>query len=198
MKSPGRYPGLFIYPLYSGPFTLAEGTRSLAGFSVDNVGNAEKLKKRILHVDGTPPATSLTIMGVSYRGEDDAASADEGDNVEVVAGDVLSRGVMSGLATTYMLVDVEPEFCESGGHGGGVNGAGSCENPYYQAPFTLAVGSHTVHYSAMDHVGNKAKIKKARIEVRKKAPFPIAYGFSGKFPLNNEYFAARDAAGRAI
>jgi len=187
-------PGSCENPAYSQPFSLEEGTRSVTYFSQDRVGNSEKVTREVLYVDGTAPSVGLLIDGILYEPGAEAEVV-AGSSITIPPTDLTLGKVASGLATTYMLINVAPETCESGGAGGGVDGVGSCGNPYYTGAFSLPVGTHTVYYSAMDRVGNKAPIKRIKIAVHRKAPFPIAYKFTGKFALNNEYFAAIDAVG---
>jgi hypothetical protein len=157
-------PGTCENPIYTEPFTLEEGTWSVTYFSLDRVWNAEIARADVLYVDGTPPATELKINGVAQA---DGASVQvaAGDTITISAEDISSHDLASGWATTHMLINITLEACESDGTGGGVNGIGSCENPYYPGPFTLPEGAYAIYYTAADNVGNMSDARSVFVTV---------------------------------
>ncbi|MBU2573367.1 MAG: hypothetical protein KKH28_04745, partial [Elusimicrobia bacterium] len=117
--------------VYYQPFTLPEeGIHALFTFAkIPPDGIDTALSTAVIHVDATAPATQLEISDADPRELGGIIYVGTGALVALNAGDIVSTGVASGLATTYMLVDIPPEICDGGGQGGGVNGAGSCSNP---------------------------------------------------------------------
>lgn len=181
------------FALFGEKFLLPEGAHLIGFGSVDAAANYGLLKTRTIKADGTAPRVELSVNGVPYAAGS-AISSVVGDTISVSAEDIMSKDVASGLATTYLLINISPEECESGVLGGGVNGIGGCVNPYYAGPFTLPEGAYTIYYAAKDNVGNGV-IKSVSIQVGRKMPFPRAYEFSGKFPINSGFYTTRDKDG---
>ncbi|MBU2572911.1 MAG: fibronectin type III domain-containing protein, partial [Elusimicrobia bacterium] len=152
--------------VYNQPFTLPEeGIHDLFTFAKAPLGDTA-LSTAAIHVDATAPETQLEISNADPRELGGIIYVGTGALVALNAGDIISTGVASGLATTYMLVDIPPEICDGGGQGGGVNGAGSCSNPYYAGQFTLLPGTHTIYYMSKDNVGNEEFMHVASITVQ--------------------------------
>ncbi|HOI42603.1 MAG TPA: hypothetical protein PK523_06630, partial [Elusimicrobiales bacterium] len=161
----GLVPGsLGQFTTYSPGFTLAEGVRRLGYGSADAAGNYELLKEATFYVDGTPPVTRLTIDGMEYPAGAEIYVV-EGGSITLDAMDPVSNGIASGVEEIAWLADIDPESCpEDDGEGEPEGPPGTCGNSRYAGPFTLAEGSHTVHYFSSDHVGN-AEMRSIRISV---------------------------------
>ncbi|HXS99948.1 MAG TPA: T9SS type A sorting domain-containing protein [Elusimicrobiota bacterium] len=113
---------------YTGPFGLTEGAHALTYRSLDNVGNAEAWRSAAYRSDLTPPISSLTWTEAPN-------SATTRSSFSISAQDPSSNGVASGVSRVVYSVD------------GGADAA-------YAAPFSLALGTHTVSYAAADNAGN--------------------------------------------
>ncbi|HNT98223.1 MAG TPA: IPT/TIG domain-containing protein, partial [Elusimicrobiales bacterium] len=149
---------------YSPGITLPEGVRRLGYGSADAAGNYELLKEATFYVDGTPPVTRLTVDGMEYPAGAEIYVV-EGASIALDAMDPVSNGVASGVEEIAWLADIDPESCpEDDGEGDDEGPPGTCGNSRYAGPFTLAEGSHTVHYFSSDHVGN-AEMRSVRIYV---------------------------------
>lgn len=154
--------GQFIH--YISSFTIGEGIRWTGYGSMDAAGNYEMLKTTTYYVDGTAPSTQIMAAGAPLPPGVPAYIAVT-DSITIHTADTISNGVVSGLATTYLLINISPAECQAGAQGGGFNGIGDCNNPYYSGPFTLPVGEHTIYYTASDKVGNQSAVKTALITV---------------------------------
>ena len=144
--------------LYSGPVRLSEGVRAVSSASFDKVANAGKIKNWMVYVDGTAPRVEI-FAGATAIAVGDTAYITEGDSVTLKAVDLESNGVASGIGKIYRLIDVAPEECDSD------SPSSACETAEYTAPFSLPVGTHTVYYSAVDNVGNRADVKSISVVV---------------------------------
>ncbi len=150
--------------VYSEAFTLSEGSYTVYAQSVDKLGNYGGSISTGVYVDGTPPETNISAGGaVLAAGATGYITA--ADSVTITAQDVLSNGVASDIAATYLLIDITQEECDYAEGLGGINGLGSCENPNYPGPFTLPEGEHVIYYGAVDKVGNRATGKSVTISV---------------------------------
>lgn len=147
---------------YSVPFSLQEGTHTVYYFSADNARNYESIQSTAVFVDGTAPWVQLTV-GTTTIDSGGTAYLTDTDSVTLTAADIPSKDIMSGLAAIHVFINVSPAECPSG-HGG-INGLGSCENPYYPGPFTLPAGEHALYYQSVDNVGNISGLKTASITV---------------------------------
>jgi len=117
----------------SGPFGLrGEGPHTLEFFSEDNVGNVEMVQTSILHLDDTPPTTTLLI----------------GDP------NVLSNGTYVTSATPLVLQAVEGGADPAGLAGLEYRVDGGVWWPYSSAFFISGEGPHVVDYRALDLLGN--------------------------------------------
>ena len=94
--------------------------------------------------------------------------------------------VTSGVTTTYYLVDVPMESCTEQPTFTGP--AGTCQNPLYQAPFTLAGGTHTVLYMAEDAAGNSEEIKSRILYVDGAAPVVTVFANGQPVPAGNSAY----------
>ncbi|MDO8806201.1 MAG: FG-GAP-like repeat-containing protein [Elusimicrobiota bacterium] len=109
-------------------------------------------------MDGTPPVSALEINGGMIAAGATVYAATT-DVITLVAMDTVSNGVMSGLTTTYFLVDITSDECSYMDWSGGINGMGSCENRFYGGPFSLPAGEHVIYYFSQDNAGNIEPLK---------------------------------------
>ncbi len=112
-----------------GPVFTAEGVHHLRYFSVDHVGNVEKVQEYAFRVDSTPPQTKLAIAGPR-------------------ADAVVGVGATFTLSATDAIAGVDAILYRLDG------GA----ELTYEKPLPLdelAEGSHTLQYYANDKVDNK-------------------------------------------
>jgi hypothetical protein len=119
----------FAPPPPGGPVVTAEGEHRLRYFSVDQVGNTEKMQEYVFRVDGTPPQTHLQVANPKA-----ANVVGIGSSLTLSAEDPYA-GVESIL---YRLDDA----AEQG----------------YEKPILLdmiAEGPHKLLYHSVDRVGNK-------------------------------------------
>jgi len=162
--NPGAAPGSCENPLYTGPFEIAEGTHSLSHWAVDNIGNIGLRETMGLRVDGTAPESVLEMNGTPIT-PGTTVYATTADTITLSGADIMSNGVISGLSTTYFLVDISTEECDYSDWDGGVNGMGTCENQFYGGPFSLSEGDHVIYYLSQDNVGNLEPMETAYITV---------------------------------
>ncbi|PJA16177.1 MAG: hypothetical protein COX65_03065 [Elusimicrobia bacterium CG_4_10_14_0_2_um_filter_56_8] len=156
--NPEAAPGTCENHLYTGPFAVAEGIRSLYHLAVDKTGNAGYGTSVELRVDGTPPVSALEINGGMIAAGATIYAATT-DVITLTATDTVSNGVASGLTTTYFLVDIMSEECNYMDWSGGINGMGTCENRFYTGPFALPEGEHVIYSLSQDNAGNLEPVK---------------------------------------
>lgn len=156
-----------FYP-YLGFFSLVgEGTHTVSYFSVDLVGHVESSRTVAVDVDLTPPITAFQVFGSSAV---DASGHVEFSSITPVgfaAADPVSSGVASGVGSTFYAIDADPASpaCRAAAPNPGAP-AGTCANPAYAGPFTLALGTHTVYYFSQDRVGNRESERSLVVDVR--------------------------------
>ncbi|MBI2787327.1 MAG: IPT/TIG domain-containing protein, partial [Elusimicrobia bacterium] len=130
--------GAGAYVPFTSSFTLvAEGTHTLSFYSIDLKGHAEAAKTSSVAVDLTAPAVVLASSGTVFT---------------LSAVDPVVGGASAGVGQVLYLVDEGPD-CE-GIPESTAAAPGTCANPFYAGAFALAIGTHTVHYAAVDRVGN--------------------------------------------
>ena len=142
--------------IYTQGFSLSEGTHTINYTSVDNFGNFDAFRSSTVLVDVTPPAAALEVVGSSSE-ISGVLQINTAASVVLSATDPVSNGVASGVMMRLVLIDVLPDTCQSDPDFTGP--VGTCNNPRYMGPFSLAVGTHTVYYSAMDNADNMAEIR---------------------------------------
>ena len=157
--------GTCANPIYAGLFTLPEGRHSVYYVSQDKAGNYSEAKTAAIIVDATAPTSQLRLNGKTLA-PGGAVSATDAEFLTLTAKDPVSNGVLSGLATSYFLIDISPEECDYSDWTGGINGRCSCEDPSYPGPIKLPKGEHTVYYSSKDNVGNQERVKTVNIVVK--------------------------------
>jgi len=120
------------FNIYTSPFIIEnEGEQIIKYYSVDYVGNVEKINEKRFNVDRTPPKTYYNITGIS-DGEVIAIST----KIYLTADDSIS-----GITKTFYRIDDEPEKLYSAGT--------------YIPIKHLLDGQHNLHFYSIDKVGNK-------------------------------------------
>ena len=187
-------PGTCENPLYTAPFTLSPGTHTVQYLSLDNVGNMESPKTFHLEVAGED--TVLPEVFLSIDGSTIAA----GGSVEIMpetpitlgAFDPVANSTASGIKAIYYLVDVTTASCL--GQPDMLGSPGTCRNPLYTGPFSLAMGTHTIYYTAEDNAGNMAVIKSVNLYVTAMQPIAPSSGPIGiPFTIEGTGFGAYSA-----
>lgn len=119
------------YSPYFGTYDFSqEKAYHIAYYAVDNVGNSEKPRSVAFHVDLTPPVTRHQVTGLQQGSILTLSTRIE----------LSSRDELSGLKYIYYYFDGEED----------------APQPYSEALSIahLAEGTHTLHYFAVDNVGN--------------------------------------------
>jgi len=125
------------FQLYTSSFSVGgEGLHLLRYYSVDKVGNYERVQTSTIAIDATPPTVAQAqIVGpYSYDAEGDVIYSTS-DYIALSAADPVSSGVASGLATLYDSVDGQAFSM-------------------YTGTFSLTEGYHTIDFYAVDNVRN--------------------------------------------
>ena len=121
--------GSTIYNLYTGNFTLAEGTTHLLYRAVDNLGNNGTVKRLNVTVDMTPPATSISIINPQYHANPKFVNYTTVFNLT-------ATDTHTGVASTWYKIG---------------NGTWTL----YTANFTLDTeGPYVIYYNSTDKMGN--------------------------------------------
>jgi photosystem II stability/assembly factor-like uncharacterized protein len=136
---------------YSGPFLVtAQGSHTIAYWSVDRVGNTSTPTSGFVNIDSGAPTTSA----VGLQSDDHSGWRTTAGTVSLSAGD----GSGSGVASTYYTID-----------------GGSRQT--YGAPFTVsASGSHTIAYWSVDTAGNAETTTTGYVNIDTTAPATTAVG----------------------
>jgi len=150
--------------VYTGPFTLTEGSHKAYAVSIDKAGNYGKGIYSRITVDGTKPITSI-YAGKTLLMSGATAYITAIDSITITAQDPISKGVSSGIALTNFLIDISQEECDYAEGLGGINCIGSCEFHNYTNPFTLPCGEHAIYYFSTDKVKNQETEKNVIIKV---------------------------------
>lgn len=129
--APVSSPSSFTLPAADGPHTVVTS-------AVDNVGNAEAPRARVVYRDGTSPISSVSPDGAAILGAGAALSFS--------ASDPASGGVASGVHHVEYALDAGPWTAVAAG-------------------LSLPEGAHALHYRAVDNVGNAEAAKSAAYRV---------------------------------
>gem|GEM_PF-836397 len=159
--NPGAPAGSCANKFYAAPFSLLEGTHTVYSYSTDNFGNTGLSKTWDVRSDGTPPWAQMLVNGASITTK--SVYIEDASTISMVAGDIESRGVSSGLLMMLALLDVSTSSCT--GQPDFTGPPGTCRNPVYAGPFSLSVGSHTVAFSAFDGALNQSPQYKVEFTV---------------------------------
>lgn len=144
-----------------------EGDYSIAYYSVDKVGNSEKIKEKKFTVDIQSPTTFHNINGL----------AKEYIIAKTSTMYFTSQDNLSGVAKTYYNFD-DGEYKLYAG-----------KNINFSS---LDEGEHTLHYYSVDQVDNKESIKEFTFYFDKTAPIMAADVLGDRFIANDQiYFSGR-------
>lgn len=147
---------------YAGSFLIpAEGTHTLAFYSVDHAGFAEDIRSIVVGVDLTPPASLLSTAGPGRTDEQGILIVSTATHFVLTAEDPVSSGTASGVGAILYAVD------------------GATEATVYTGPFLLEAGTHTLSYFARDRVENAEAVHTASISVREDILAPRTVLFAG-------------------
>ncbi|MBI3553690.1 MAG: hypothetical protein HY077_14430 [Elusimicrobia bacterium] len=129
------------FALYSGTFTLsAQGSHTIAFYSVDVLGNTEAARSATVAVDAAPPVTQLLVDG----------NVVSSTSIAIISTDTLSLAAAdlgSGVATTFLTIDDGLQ-------------------QVYASTFSLTAGTHTVAFQSRDNVANLEALKIVTASVR--------------------------------
>ncbi|HAF95432.1 MAG TPA: hypothetical protein DCG50_05230, partial [Elusimicrobia bacterium] len=118
------------FALYTAPFTLPEGARTIEYRSWDNAGNIESTQSVVVYVDGTPPITTFEVVGSSLVINGNLYVIN-GSSVTLAASDAAA-----GVKEIYYSLD---------------GSTGTAISPLSLLP---GAGAHTLEFYAADNVGN--------------------------------------------
>ncbi|MCM2267179.1 MAG: IPT/TIG domain-containing protein [Elusimicrobiales bacterium] len=140
---------------YSGPLTLPSGEHVVYYMAEDNVGNVEPLRQTTLLV-GIPEPSLDTIAPVVKAWGRGVEMADGSTNYMLASDTVAVTATDdSGVALIHYALDAVFSTAAA---------------TAYNAPFTIAGGTHTLQYSAVDAAGNWADVRSAFLHVDDAAP----------------------------
>jgi len=131
------------WKIYTGPFVITGSKRhTLSFYSVDNAGNVENVKTKIVKIDITPPWTELILRG----------NESNGWFVSDVLLGFISHDGHSGVKNIFYKMD------DSGW------------NVYVDAIRVTEEGKHVIWYYAVDKAGNEEIIRQASFQIDKTPP----------------------------
>ncbi len=144
-----------------------EGKQTLNYYSVDNVGNVEKVKTETFTVDISAPNTFHNIVGISTENV-----ISTGSTIYLTVEDNLA-----GVAVTSYHFDGEKAKVYTGGN----------------IPFQYLIdGNHTLYYNSIDNVKNIEVEKSVAFYLDKTAPIMSADVLGDKFLVGEKvYFSGR-------
>jgi len=147
-----------------------EGNYSLKYYSVDNVGNIEKINEKQFVVDISAPITYYNITGISKH-----------DTVNII-----STSTIIYLEPTDKIVGVEKTFYKFD------NGDFVSYNGINIPVQQLSEGEHTLYYYSIDKLQSKEKEQKFDFYLDKSAPIVATDVLGDRFIVNNQiYFSGR-------
>ncbi len=153
------------YSKYSKPIILdKEKKYTFKYYSVDNVGNVEKVTNREFNIDLTSPVTKLEIKGDKHNNILSARSKIALSSVDNV----------SGVANIYYSID-----------------AGRKRIYKYQiSVLSLKQGEHKIDYYAIDNVNNKETIKTYDFYIDKTSPILVEEVIGNSFINNGKDYSS--------
>lgn len=143
-------PGTCANPYYAGAFALAAGLHTVAFYSDDEAGNSEDYRHVAItvaaprQIGALPPVTTIEYSTPSFVSSGTVVAMATRSSVTLTAV-ALSSG--AAVAATYYGVDA------------------STPTTPYLAPFSVAVGTHTIYYRSVDTTGNAEPISSATVAV---------------------------------
>ncbi len=157
---------------YAIPIGLAEGVRTVVYNAKDNLGNTEILKSTVVHVDGSKPASALSIAGDQYRGEKIYVSTRS--EILITASDPLVNDVAAGVLETSCAVD-----------GGAF--------AIYSSFALAAEGKRLVRFYSADRVANVEEVNTSELWVDASAP-ETALSVSGpRYDASGTIYLTKDS-----
>ncbi|HEX4046645.1 MAG TPA: Ig-like domain-containing protein, partial [Elusimicrobiota bacterium] len=147
---------------------LSEGTHTVTASVGDAAAYVSSASATFL-VDTIPPDTSLTVDGLI-----DTSTAPVVVSTAAVGFSAFDAG--SGAVDTVYVVDADFDACDFTNF---ISTAapGTCANPYYDSPFTLSPGTHTISFYSDDDAGNSEDLNVVSILVLP-APSPVVLTLS--------------------
>lgn len=128
--------------VFSGDFTVStEGAHNLTFFSVDFAGNVEAIQTRELVVDTDAPQTQLLIGGLPV-----STSPLSLTSIEELSFSAADSG--AGVAGVLYAVD------------------DATSTSVFASTFTLSVGTHSLAFHSLDHLGNAEAVQNVSLTVR--------------------------------
>jgi hypothetical protein len=159
------------FTVYASTFALAPGRHSVSFYSVDQAGHAESPRGVPVVVDDTAPGISLQVQGSSATDANARLTVSSSSLLSLPASDPLVAGFASGVRAVIYGVDVDPRTCPNATPDPGQT-PGTCADLAYAGPFSLALGTHTVYFPAIDNVGNRSILRAVPVAVRT-PPFDV-------------------------
>lgn len=158
-----------FFQTFISTFTFEEGIRQVAFRSRDRLGNLEVAKSSTVHVDGTPPVSTVVVTGISFLAPPGDAQAVGGPLfvashtlIGIRAEDPLVKEVASGVLATFFGLDMPPL------------------QPFTTAFAIPAEGAHTVTHRSLDRVENLEQDREFRVSVDTTPPV-TELSFQGAF-----------------
>ena len=137
-----------------------EGLHYIEYYAKDEFNNTSPVGNETVYVDNTPPSSTLSLNPLTPDGENGWYVSDVTINFTAIDD---GSGVM---AICYKIDD------------------GNITD--YSGEFTVAEGSHTIYYFAVDNLGNREEMKEKTVKVDKNPP-EISYAKSGTEGSNEWY-----------
>ncbi|MDR3093532.1 MAG: hypothetical protein LBU62_02670 [Bacteroidales bacterium] len=149
---------------------VQQGANTLKYYSVDHVGNMEKVNEKTFTVDNVAPVTYHTITGIGLASNSNVISTTTVIYLE-------GTDTVTGVAKTFYRIDGDAENLYNGK-----------SVPVKQ----LSDGEHTLYYYSEDKVGNKEKERSLTFFLDKSGPIVATDVLGDKFIVNDQvYFSGR-------
>lgn len=132
------------------PITLSAGSNSLYFASRDYAGNTEVVKSSVVYVDALAPTVGYEIVGSSGVGANGVVILGTASLVNLIGFESGSGDLVSGMNRVMYSLDVEYS---------------SSTAVFFGEPFALAMGAHTIYYTAFDNVENQSEVKTLNVVV---------------------------------
>lgn len=148
--------------VYSGPFLVPAGLQHIAAFSIDRAGNAGEPVLRTVYSDASPAKDVFAMNGRPLT-PGSTIYAKKSDTFTIVSTDKLPQYVSPGNIKIHMIINLAESECAYSAVNEGIDGKWSCEAPFYDGPFILPSGEHSIYYHSEDAVGNLSEEKQIKI-----------------------------------
>ncbi|HBE88453.1 MAG TPA: hypothetical protein DDW67_04850 [Elusimicrobia bacterium] len=167
---------------YSGGSWRDVTTARADGWVSCEVAHASPFALAIPLDDELPPVTAVAFADGRHIGPDGAVYVSSSAAVSLTAVDSSLTQEVAGVATTYYLVDAVPDQACLLTPRDPLAAPGTCANPYYNGPFTLAEGERVIHYFSVDHLDNYETLKSTSILSDGTPPWTALYAPEGSLP----------------